>query len=120
MFDAMEAFLLLFLFLTSVYILWNCGTSVSLKILILVLGVSIYLTVYPASETFMAVSVPDINGPMVAFGPSDARRHFPVLFGRLGDKDFRDFGSLRPSVFGCATELGTPDHQQVAVEVGDF
>lgn len=117
----MEVFLLLFIFMMSVYILWNCNISLSLKILILVLGISIYYTVYPASETFMTVSVPDINGgPIIAFGPSDARRHFPILFGRFDDTDFRNMGSLRPSVFGCAKQLGTPDYEQVVVEVGDF
>lgn len=109
--------MLLFIFLASVYILWNCDTSLSLKILVLVLGISIYVTVYPASETFLAVSVPDIHGPTPAFAPTDARRHFPVLFGKLDDADFQEMGSLRPSVFACATELGTPDHQQVAVRL---
>jgi hypothetical protein len=117
----MEVFLLLILFMVSVYILWNCDITMPLKIMVMMLGVAIYFTVFPAAEQFLAVTVPDITGPStVSFGPTDARRGFPILFGKLSERDFTSMGSLRPSVFGCVKEIGTPDYEQVVMEVGEY
>lgn len=115
----MEVFLLLLLLLVGTYIVWNCDMSHSMRVLIIVLGILVYITAFPATE-HLAVTVPsNFMGPSVAYGPSDARRHFPALFG-VTDSGFQAMGSLRPSVFGCATQLGTPDTEQPVVEVGEY
>lgn len=114
----MEVFLLLLLLLVGTYIVWNCDMSDSMKVLIIVLGLAVYVNAFPATE-HLAVTVPNIMSPSVAYGPTDARRHFSSLFG-MSDPGFRAIGSVRPTVFNCAKELGTPDAQQPVVEVGEY
>lgn len=114
----MEVYFLLILFMVSVYILWNCNISMPLKILILMLGIAIYFTVFPASETFLAITVPKVEGPIPAFGPSDPRRAAPLLFAKLNDQDIQSTGVVRSQIFNCTPDIGTRDREEVAVKVG--
>lgn len=114
----MEVYLLLILFMVSVYILWNCDISMPLKILILMLGIAIYFTVFPASETFLAITVPDVGSPFPAFGASDPRRAAPLLFSKLNDQDIQSTGVVRSQIFNCTPDIGTRDREEVAVKVG--